>query len=176
MKAPIIFCSIALLSFSGCSTMKVYSDFDRDVSVKNYSTFAWSTENKQLEIKNNPLYYNELNDKRIKNEVGLQLKNNGYQFDLASPQLKIHYHIVLEDRTAINPEPFGAYGQDWLNRNTNVREFREGTLIIDLMDAKTNNLVWRGWAVNFLDEDRPDQLEDQFKIAIKKIFEKFPKR
>jgi hypothetical protein len=154
--------------------MKVYSDFDRDLSVRKYSTFGWP-ENRPLETKNNPLYYNELNDKRIKNEVGAQLKSNGFQLDEVNPQLKIHYHIVLEDRTAINPEPFGAYGQDWLNRNVNVREFREGTLIIDLMDSKTNNLVWRGWAVNFLDEDKPDQLEDQFNIAIRKIFEKFPK-
>jgi len=154
--------------------MKVYSDFDRDLSVKNYSTFGFS-ENKQLETKNNPLYYNELNDKRIKNEVGAEMKNNGYQIDSDNPQLKIHYHIVLEDRTVINPEPFGTYGQDWLNRNVNAREFREGTLIIDLMDSKTNNLVWRGWAANFSDEDKPDQMEDQLNKAIRQIFEKFPK-
>ena len=48
-------------------------------------------------------------------------------------------------------------------------------MIIDLMDTKTNNLVWRGWAVNFLDEDKPDQIEDQIKVAVGKIFEKFPK-
>jgi hypothetical protein len=163
------------MCLTGCSTMKVYSDFDRDLSVRKYSTFGW-TDNKQLETKNNPLYYNELNDKRIKNDVAVQMKNNGYQFDSENPQLKVHYHIVLEDRTAINPEPFGTYGQDWLDRNVNVHEFREGTLIIDLMDTKTNNLVWRGWAVNFLDEDKPDQIEQQFNNAIKKIFEKFPKR
>jgi hypothetical protein len=169
-----IFYLIFLLALSSCSTMKVYSDFDRDTSVKNYSTFGWP-ETKQLETKNNPLYYNELNEKRIKNEVSAQLKNNGYQFAEANAQLSVHYHIVLEDRTAINPEPFGSYGQDWVNRNVNVREFREGTLIIDLMDSKTNNLVWRGWAANFLDEDRPDQMEAQLNTAIRKIFEKFPK-
>jgi hypothetical protein len=174
MKTKSTLYSIILIGLSSCSIMKVYSDFDRDLSVKNYSTVGWP-EDRQLETKNNPLYYNELNDKRIKNEVNSQLESNGYQFEEANPQLKIHYHIVLEDRTAINPEPFGAYGQDWLNRNVNVREFREGTLIIDLMDAKTNNLVWRGWAVDFLDEDRPDQMEAQFNKAIRKIFEKFPK-
>jgi len=175
MKIQTTLFAIFLICFSNCSTMKVYSDFDRDLSVKNYSTFGWTNDEK-LEAKNNPLYYNELNDKRIKNDIGEQLKKYGYQLDSGSPQLKIHYHIVLEDRTAINPEPFGSYGRDWVDRNVNVREFREGTLIIDLMDAKTNNLVWRGWAVNFLDEDSPDQLENQFKNAVNKIFEKFPKR
>lgn len=174
MKAQTIFYLLLLMCFPSCSTMKVYSDFDRDLSVRNYATFGWP-EAKQLEAKNNPLYYNELNDKRIKNEVGALLKSNGYRADETNPELKIHYHIVLEDRAPINPDPFGYYGQDWINRNVNVREFREGTLIIDFMDAKTNNLVWRGWAVNFLDEDNPDQLEAQFNKAIRKIFEKFPK-
>jgi len=173
MKTHTVLLSI-LICLSGCSTMKVYSDFDRDLSIKNYATFGW-LETKQLETNNNPLYYNELNDKRIKNEVSAHLRNYGYQFDATNPSLKVHYHIVLEDRSLINPDPFGSYGQDWVNRNVNVREYREGTLIIDLMDTKTNNLVWRGWAVNFLDEDKPDQLEAQFKGAIGKIFEKFPK-
>ncbi|HEV8514450.1 MAG TPA: DUF4136 domain-containing protein [Cyclobacteriaceae bacterium] len=154
--------------------MKVYSDFDRDLSVKNYSTFGWTNDEK-LEAKNNPLYYNELNDKRIKNDVSAQLKSNGYQFDLENPQLKLHYHIILEDRSVINPEPFGSYGRNWVDRSMNMHEFREGTLIIDLMDTKTNNLVWRGWAVDFLDEDKPDQIGDQLNNAIKKIFQKFPK-
>jgi len=175
MKTQIILYSIVIVGLSGCSTMKVYSDFDRDISVKNYSTFGWP-ESKQLETKNNPLYYNELNDKRIKNEVESQLKSKGYQFEATNPQLKIHYHIVLENHTAINTDPYGYnYGPYWLTRNVNVYEYREGTLIIDLMDTKTNNLVWRGWAVNFLDEDRPDQMEGQFNTAIRKIFEKFPK-
>jgi hypothetical protein len=174
MKIRAVLFSILLISISSCATMKVYTDFDRDLSVRNYATFGWP-EAKQFEGKNDPLYYNELNDKRIKNETSIQLKKNGYEFTETNPALKVHYHIVLNDRALLNPDPFGTYGQDWITRNVNVSEFREGTLIIDLMDSKTNNLVWRGWAVNFLDEDNPDKMEDQFNTAIRKIFEKFPK-
>jgi hypothetical protein len=154
--------------------MKVYSDFDHDISLSKYKTFGWP-DNRKLEANNNPLYYNELNDKRIRNEVALQLKNKGYTYAELNPDLKMHYHIVVENWATINPDPFGyAYDSYWLNRNVNRYEYREGTLIIDLMDPKTNTLIWRGWAVNFNDEKRPDQMEHQIKEATQKIFQKFP--
>lgn len=173
MKLKIII-SIASLTylFSCVGTMKVFTDFDPDYSLKNFKTFGWS-DSKQLEVKGNPLYYNELNDKRIKKEVELQMTGKGYQLAATNPGLIMHYHFVLENRQVINPDPFGDYGSYWLNRNVNGYEFREGTLIIDLMDPKTNNLVWRGWAVGFLDEERPDQMGKQIKHAIQNIFAKF---
>ncbi len=158
--------------FSCIGPLKTYTDFDPDYSVKDFKTFGWS-DNKQVERKGNPLYYNELNDKRIKKEVELQMTGRGYQFTVANPGLVMHYHFVLENRELLNPDPFGDYGSYWLNRNVNGLEFRQGTLIIDLMDPKTNSLVWRGWAVDFLDEERPDQLGKQIKRAIQTIFKKF---
>ena len=158
--------------FSCISPLKVYTDFDPDYSVRDYKTFGWIS-NKQLEQKGNPLYYNELNDKRIKKEVTLQMTNRGYHFATTNAGLVMHYHFVWENRELLNPDPFGDYGSYWLNRNLNGFEFREGTLIIDLMDPKTNSLVWRGWAVGFLDEDRPDQMGKQITRAVQTIFKKF---
>ncbi len=169
---------IYLLSLSlwGCNSMKIYSDYDRDISISNYKTYGWPSLG-LTESRNNPLYYNELNDKRIRREVEWRLKKLGYEYAETNSDLVIHYHIIIENRTVVNPDPLGyRYGPYWLNRNVNVYEYREGTLIIDLMDRKTNNLVWRGWAVNFIDEAKPEKMEEQIKKAVQMIFENFPPR
>lgn len=154
-----------------CS-LKIYSDFDHNISIKKYKTFGW-TDHEKLEIKNNPLY-NMQTENVIRREVALQLNKKGYQFSESQPDLRMHYHIVLEG-WSITPDPFGyEYDSYWLNREIHLYEYREGTLIVDLADPKTDFLIWRGWVVNFKNQRRPAQIEKQIKKAIPKIFDAFP--
>jgi hypothetical protein len=152
--------------------MKIYSDFDHNISIKKYNTFGWPAREK-LEIKNNPLY-DAQTEKVIRREVALQLNKKGYVYSDSLPGLTLHYHIVLEG-WADSPDPFGyEYDSYWLNRVIHLYEYRAGTLIIDLADPKTNFLVWRGWVVNFKNNRKPSQIERQIKNAVPKIFKTFP--
>jgi len=171
MKPNLIFCFLLAFFLVDCS-MKIYSDFDRNISIKKYKTFGWP-DHEKLERKNNPLY-SEQADKVIRREVALELVKKGYQFSELQPDLRMHYHIVLEN-WSITPDPFGyEYDSYWLNREIHLYEYRQGTLIIDLVDPKTDFLIWRGWVVNFKSQRKPDQLEKQIKKATQKIFEGFP--
>jgi hypothetical protein len=171
MKANLIFYYLLVSCVTGCS-LKIYSDFDHDISIKKYKTFGW-TDHEDLEKKNDPLY-NEHTEKIIRREVASQLTKKGYQFSELQPDLTLHYHIVLEN-WSINPDPFEyEYDSYWLNREIHLYEYREGNLIIDLVDPKTDFLVWRSWVVNFNNQKKPRQIEAQIKKATRKIFETFP--
>jgi hypothetical protein len=153
----------------GCShELRVYSDYDRDFNVHEFKTYNWPSQT-DLESKNNPLYYNELNDKRIKNAVDIQLKAKGMERTVENPGLMVHYHIVVEDRTSVTTDPYGSYGPYWTR--TGLIQYREGTLILDFMDSKTNSLVWRGWAVSIVDNNEID--EETLIRAITGILKKF---
>jgi hypothetical protein len=155
-----------------CS-LKIYYDYDHNISLKNYKTFGWSEE--ASEIKKDPAYYSELSDSVIKREVKLQLKNKGYVFTETHPDLRMHYHFVADSWSSLNPDPFGyTYDLYWLDRTMHLYEYRTGTLIIDLMDPKTNFLVWRGWAVNFQGQKKPNQVESQIKKSVQTTFNAFP--
>ena len=152
--------------------MKIYSDFDHNLSIKKYKTFGWS-DHEKLDIKNNPLY-NVQTEKVIQREVAVQLTRKGYVFSESQADLRMHYHIVM-DGWADNPDPFSyEYDSYWLNREIHLYEYRAGTLIIDLADPKTDLLVWRGWVVNFKNNRKPGQIEKQIEKAAPKIFESFP--
>ena len=166
---PLLF----ILVFASCSErIRVYIDKDATRDVSLFSSYSWD-EAKNLEMANNPLYYNELNDKRIKLEVNNQLQNRGYRFEASDSQLLVHYHIVVSSETVSRDMTEFYHGARWLEVDRNTYTLREGTLIIDLMDSKTNELVWRGYAISVLDEYRPQISEETIYEAIAKIFQNF---
>lgn len=166
-----------LLIIGGCSPqIRVYSDYDPQYNLGKYATFNWQQKT-NIESGNNPLYYNELNDKRIKAAVQEELTSKGYVLTEEKSDLVLHYHIIIDDQSIVTTDPHGYYSPYWMNMQTNIYQYREGTLIIDLMEPKTNNLVWRGWAVSAIDAVyTPDQTDHLIKIAIGKIFRKFPRK
>ena len=160
---------------SACSNLiTVRTDYDRDVDISKFSSFNWLS-GQNIEERNNPLYYNELSDKRIKRSVTDQLKSKGYLLDEGGASLIVHYHIVIEDKTAIRTDPYGYfYGPYWMRNQTDVYQYQEGTLIIDVMDAKNKALLWRGWAISALSSNQ-EMTEELIQSAVNKIFVSFPK-
>jgi len=159
----------------GCgSTSKVFTDYDKSANLDQYQTFGWLTQT-EIEERNNPLYYNELNDKRIKFAVGEQMESRNYRFS-ENPELLIHYHIIINDRTMLRTDPYGYYGPYWMTTEVTMYEYREGTLIVDFMDAATNSLVWRGWVTNFLKNSDPQKMEKSMNDAVNMIFSKYTYR
>lgn len=164
---------LSLLIISCSEKIRVYTDMDSSRDVRTFTSYQWE-QVKDVETGNNPIYYNELNDKRIKTEVNAQLKNKGYELIDGETQLIVHYHIVITNETAYRDMTSYYHGARWTQNDREAYTLREGTLIIDFMDAKTNELVWRGYAISVLDEFRPDLAEAKFREAITKIFQEFP--
>lgn len=175
MKRLLLFISIFAI-LKGCSPqIRVYSDYDPDYDLWVYKTFDWG-QKADIEKGKNPLHYNELNDKRIKTAVQEQMVMRGYRLAAENPDLFLHYHIIVDDQSVVTTEPYGyRYGSYWMRMQTNIYSYREGTLILDLMDKKTNNLVWRGWAVSAIDDVNPEKVDELIKMAVTRIFKKFPK-
>lgn len=160
----------------GCSPqITVFSDSDPDYDLWTYKTFDWGQKIK-IEEGKNPLHYNELNDKRIKAAVLDQMTMRGYELTSDNPDLIFHYHIVIDDQSAVVTEPYGYYYSPyWTHMQTNVFYYKQGTLILDLMERKSQNLIWRGWAITDIGQITPDQVSDIIKTTVAKIFKKYPK-
>lgn len=177
MRTPTSITIILLImtAFS-CSSVKVYTDRDKDTDINTYKTFQWEA---YIEIENkanNPLYYNELNDQRIKAAVDKELLARGFTKLDDEAELVLHYHIILESKAT--PVTLDAdeheYSSQWTRRNVEVYQYTEGTLIIDLMDVKQKKIVWRGWIVGVVDPSNLVNSEEPINKAVKLIFEKFP--
>jgi len=93
-----------------------------------------------------------------------------------TPDLLVHYHASITQRIDVNRvdrEHGYCYGE---NCSVRVFEFETGTLVLDMVDTRTNRVIWRGWAQDSLQGllDNPDRMARTINEAVRRMLEKFP--
>lgn len=166
-----------MLSINSCApAIKINADYDKSLNIKNDKTYSWLNLN-EIEGKGlNPAYYNELTDKRIKTAVDKEMQAKGYKLlEKGNTDLEIHYHISVENKTTIVEEYDRIKDSPyWPTRKIYTYEYREGSLLIDLMDVKKNALVWRGIATSVITDKVSKNPEGTINKAVSSIFTLFP--
>ncbi|PSL33817.1 DUF4136 domain-containing protein [Dyadobacter jiangsuensis] len=170
---------LALLTtiFIGCSPeMRVYHEIDSSRAVDQYHTFQWAkTDSAAWGV--NPLYFNEWNDRRIKQAVNDLLGAKGYVLSREPSDLTLRYDIRVDEQSMLLPDPYGyLYGDYWMMPRDNLFRYREATLIIDVWHSQTRKLIWRGWAVAAIEVLFNDGKDPEVIIrsAVTKILDVFP--
>ena len=175
MKTPLPI-TASFLALVACSHhITVYSDVEPAIDFSLYHSFTWGKRS-HLAHDDNPIYYTDLTDCWVKAVVNTILAQRNMNVSEDNPDLIIHYHIIVEDRSIIVTESFAyAYSPYWIRSTADLCSYREGTLILDVMDARTRQLVWRGWATSVInDKYEPGEIEQLLKKAIVKMFTEFP--
>jgi hypothetical protein len=174
---------LAALVLVGCSTVRVQTDFDPGADFVSYKSFAWLPGPPRTT--GNPRIDNPLLDKRIRNAVTRKLELQGYvATDVSSADMLVGYHISLEKKLKVtNVNDYYGYGhrgyRGWGHSmgtsRTTVSEYEMGTLIIDLVDRRRNELVWRGFGETRINRyPTPEKAEKKVKIVVGAILIKFP--
>lgn len=150
----------------------VKTDYDRDFNLGALKTFAFQDQERGDK---DPLKTNTLMSDRIKAALASQLEVNGYQ-PSDNPDFLVAYYAGSKERLAI--ESFGyGYPRYWrwgLGPNLWTRYYTVGSIVTDVIDPKTNQLVWRG-IVSETVGNKPDLSEKQVTDGVKDLLEHFRK-
>ena len=125
----------------------VQSDFDRAFRFSNLKTFSFAV---QRRAATDPLASDTLNDGRIRTGLETQLRANGFRMETESPDFVIAYHVTSKNRLNVQDYSYGP-PRLWGSRDIRVNQYAEGTLMVDFIDVKTNQVVWRGRATGALE-------------------------
>ena len=103
--------------------------------------------------------------------VDMQLEEKGLRKVDEDPDLLVTYHTASKSITEVTDRGrIDRYGG-----NISTRHIEEGTLIIDLIQADSNQLVFRGMAEGAFDQKSTQKDVDKaITKAVKKIFDKYP--
>ena len=138
------------------------------------NTFAWQdTPDTSLEERN-PFMHS-----LIKNTIEAELAKSSLTEVDANPDVWVNYHAStttdVQLRTDSYGYSYGGYGMaGWgyygmaagpVSSTTRVVEYTRGTLIVDIWDAKSKELVWRGTVSDTL----PDNVQKAEKLVVKAI-------
>jgi hypothetical protein len=173
--------ALCLSVLAGCTTMSVGSDYDRAASFTQLRTFViMQREHKDVQ---NPLVAT-----RAEDAIREELLRRGYQQtnDRASADFAVDFTIGSKERTDVNayPDPYVGGGWGWGRRdwwgggywgdNLDVRQYREGTLSIDVFDSRNHRPIWHGWAKKELTRADIENSEAPIRKAVTAILAKFP--
>jgi hypothetical protein len=122
----------------------------------------------------------ELNHKRIVDALEAQLAAEGFTKAAsgATPDVLVAYHTSFSSELEINGNATGWAGYRFgpgRSGSARVEEVVIGTLYVDIVNAKTNTLLWRGIATKELDANAsPEKREKNINKAAEKLFKKYP--
>jgi hypothetical protein len=144
-----------LIGLSGCiPSIMADSTHDRSVDFQVYRTFAL-LEPEMANTSADPNLFEPLLDRRVRDAVAAELVKKGLTLDAENPDLLVAYDVsVAQDAATASPDFGYAYWFGYrFNYNTAdfpdyrpVAQYTPGTMLIDLISASTNELVWRGVA------------------------------
>jgi hypothetical protein len=189
MKASHLSIVAILMTFLaiGCSGLKVSQDYDKSTDFSRLNSFAWKsdTQEKTGDIRvDNPLL-----DSRIREAVEQALVGSGFrQASEGTPDFYIDYKLSIRSRVGSDgvntsvgfgvgsgSRSSGSFGGIGISSGGGVQEWDEGTLVIDITDKETQDLLWRGTATRRVARHAtPEETTESVNEMVAKTLAQFP--
>ena len=158
------------LTISSCSPFQVKTDYAETADFNSYKTYKLRIDDLKL---------NDIDKDRVLNEVAKQLKMKGLlvadQPDLIV-NVKAKHKKVQDIQSA---RPYGMYGwggpYGWgvgMSR-TWTSNYNQGALVLDLIDARTQKLIWQGSGTG-ISVDSPKSKQKQIPQIVEEIMANYP--
>ena len=169
IAAALVFVSAAAFA------QDVKTDFDKSANFAAVKTFA---------VKIGTSWNNQISEKRISDEITQTLVEKGWKHVDANPDALVVLHGATEKQKSLNTfysgGGYGGYGyRGWGGMGgmgtatTTTSEYLVGTLVVDIFEAKSKSLMYRGTATDEI-SDKPDKNIKKIAKASDKLFKDFP--
>jgi hypothetical protein len=168
-RVATVLVTVAAVSSFACSTMNTAVDYDHTVDFSKFKTFQL------MEGTKAPVSFTQ---KRIETGITQALTSKGLQPTTSNPNLLVYPHVQLSEQKQFTTTSMGGFGyRGWGGMGggmatTTQQNIPIGTLIVDLVDPATHEMVWRGTASDQVSGSGADQ--GKIDEAMQKLFANFP--
>ena len=156
-----------LLLTAASLAQQVKTDYDRSAKFDQYKTFSFEKVQTQ-----DPLWVD-----RIKSAVSAQLTAKGLSQVDSGGDISVVAVGMTETQQRLDTF-YNGLGRGWRfggfgDSTTNVENYKVGTLIVDLFDSKTKELLWRGSASDTVSNKSANNIKNLDK-GVQKMFKDYP--
>ena len=177
---------VAVFSVAASAKPHVKADYDHSTNFAAYKTFGLVSP-PGTEVDGYPA---EITD-TFRKAVRAEMEKRGYTYSEANPDLLVNFSARLAKKTghdSLDKQEVGYYGyrqgervpiyKTWSTYTYDkaTKDYVEGTLNIELIDAKAKQLVWEGVAIGEV-RSKTLKAEDpspQIAKAVEHVFDKYP--
>ena len=182
MVQKLLIFSFALLTFASCSSIKVTSDKDGNFDFTNVQTlsyYGWTEESDKI--------LNQFDKERIEKAFANEFKNRGVSVTDRDGDIIVSLYIVVDQKTGTTAYtnhygaggPYGYYGgygygagwgwgMGYSSTSYSEYDYQVGTLVCDVFDSKTKNLVWQGVVSGEINEN-PKNREQNIPRVVREL-------
>jgi hypothetical protein len=163
--------ALAALVLAGCAPVRVTSFVDTGIDFSRYRTYAWESTaawTGDPRLDNNPFFHDYLKSAVDAQLLARRIERSSY----GMADMAIRYHASTTQQLSVSDGEAG-------NRpcaECRLQVYDAGTIVIDIVDGRTNRLLWRGWAEGGIDGviDSQTLMEQRIDEAVARILEKLP--
>ena len=168
MKTRFALCAMAIcIASTSAVGQEVSVNYNHNQSFANFHTYAWGSDNAN-EIQNSILA------QVAKQDIDNAMAEKGLQkvSESQHPDLILTANGGMKQQTSYQARGMRGIGggMGGITPEQNV----EGTMIVDLYDAKNQSLVWRGIAQDTLN-NKGNKNQEMVQKAVQKMFKQWPK-
>ena len=169
----------AMLVLAGCSPLRVQTDYDQRTTFDHLRTFGWVQSGPANQ--GDPVFDSSLVHRRIQHAVNYHLSKRGFVEEATEPDFRIAARLHTRHGIQVYPtygygyRHFGSYHGSYAGYSSDVSSVIRGTLVLDIIDTRRNEVVFRGWASKtLLSEASPDRVHAYIDDAVEEILQRFP--
>ncbi len=176
------FAPVLLLALAACAPYTIRHDFDPAAPLASYRTYDWYKP-KHEKVGDAAPRMGAFNEARVRAAVDRELAAKQVKRETAGdPDVLLDYYPVYQNRhyTTHTRVGFGTGGYGWGVRSSigssRRHTYKEGTIVLQMVDFKTNKLVWEGVAEGALTglAGNPQDAEAAIGKAVRDLLEEFP--
>jgi hypothetical protein len=155
---------------AGSALASVKTDYDHSAQFERYHTFAWRTPRPT-----NAIVQNSLLDSRVKNDVAREMTARGLTEDRQHPDVYLVYHANAAPRHEWTQYGgWGGWRRPYWGGPGIVYNYVAESIVLDMVDARTGQLVWRAYMENTGSRLADVQSEKQVAKLVLQAFKHFP--
>lgn len=192
MKKLNIFYLFLGFLFMSCTSAQVSTDQAPQADLSSYHTYAFLPNKSDLSVKERD--YDKSAVIKAMEEINDEMKARGYEIDLDEPELLVMAHIARRQEEDLEVEsvdntytfddpdfeigvddPYYYQGYESIQQingdDVETVEFQKTAVVVDIIDANSHKIIWRGWA-----KDRGDveDIKNNLQTYLDEIFEQYP--
>ncbi len=161
-------------------------------NLNSFTTYAFLPNQDTIRTSN---YDNAFVNEVVIDQINVNMQEQNYRLDRNQPDLLVYYHLMMDEDVAVNANPVytnysyyrpgyyvGPYYRNYAYNNyftvprlagSGIEQipYKEGTIVIDIIDRRTNEILWRGRANDVI---TPNNLEEKLRTYVNAIFEEYP--
>jgi hypothetical protein len=173
-----------ILALAGCASVDVRTVKSPDANLRSLQTFNVMPNPKPrqpgVQAESDPMLVNSVSNRALRADLVKGFEGRGYGVS-EKPDFTVAYYASTKEKLDITYWDYGyanypgwwgpGYGFD----APTATQYTQGTVIVDVVNPNTNELLWRGQGVATVSDNEP-QYEEQLWKTVKAILDKFPQR